>query len=145
LKKYEDAIGAIEKVDLTERAKENLRVVANFWRAYVYASNNMMEKAKASAELCKKDVDRRNNPAEKTNLETVLAYIDFKDGKYDAAIDRFSKLDPNPWGMFYQAQANLKKGNKDAAKALFGKVVAWNQNILDLAVVWTRAQKALGK
>jgi len=47
--------------------------------------------------------------------------------------------------MFYQAQANLKKGNKEAAKALFEKVVAWNQNILDLAVVWTRAHKGLGK
>ncbi len=145
LKKYEDAIGAIDKVDLTERAKENLRVVANFWRAYAYASNNMMEKAKASAELCRKDVERRNNPIEKTNLETVLAYIDFKGGKYDAAIERFSKLEPNPWTMFYQAQANLKKGDKEAAKALFEKVVTWNQNILDLAVVWTRAHKALGK
>jgi tetratricopeptide (TPR) repeat protein len=71
--------------------------------------------------------------------------FDFKGGKYDAAIERFSKLEPNPWTMFYQAQANLKKGNKEAAKALFEKVVAWNQNILDLAVVWTRTHKALGK
>jgi tetratricopeptide (TPR) repeat protein len=145
LKKYEEAIATIDKVNLTDRAKENLRVNSNMWRAYAYASNNMMEKAKASAELYKKDVDRRNNPTEKTNLETVLAYIDFKGGKYDAAIERFSKLEPNPWTMFYQAQANLKKGNKEAAKALFEKVVAWNQNILDLAIVWTRAHKGLGK
>jgi len=145
LKKYEDAIGAIDKVDLTERAKENLRVVANAWRAYSYASNNMFEKAKSSAQQYAEDVERRNNPVEKSNLERILAYIDFKDGKYDAAIDRFLKLEPDPWTMFYQAQANLKKGNKETAKALFEKAVAWNQNILDLAVVWTRAHKGLGK
>jgi tetratricopeptide (TPR) repeat protein len=145
LKKYDEAIAAIDKVALTERAKENLRVASNLWRAFAYASNNLIDKARASAELYRQEVERRNNPVEKRNLDWILAHIDFRNAKYDAAIDRFSKLEPNPSIMFYQAQALLKKGNKEAAKALFEKVVAWNQNILDLAVVWTRAHKGLGK
>jgi hypothetical protein len=145
LKKYDEAIAAIDKVALTERAKENLRVASNLWRAFAYASNNLIDKARASAELYRQEVEPRNNPVEKRNLDWILAHIDFRNAKYDAAIDRFSKLEPNPSIMFYQAQALLKKGNKEAAKALFEKVVAWNQNILDLAVVWTRAHKGLGK
>ncbi|MBN2031245.1 hypothetical protein JW824_13505 [bacterium] len=145
LKKYEEAIRMIDKVNLTERQKENLRVDSNGWLARGYALNNMLNQAKASAALYKQDVDLRNIPDEQDNLEFILALIDFKEAKYDAVIDRLSKMEPNPLYMFYQAQAYLKKGNKEEADRLFNKVANWNQNNIGLAVVWARTQKALGE
>jgi hypothetical protein len=47
--------------------------------------------------------------------------------------------------MFYHGQALLKKGDKEAAKSLFTKIVNWNQNSIQLAAVWTRTHKELGK
>jgi tetratricopeptide (TPR) repeat protein len=145
LKKFEEAISTIDKVDLTPRQKENLKVSSNFWRAYGYALNNQLDKAKASADLFKKDVEARNNPDEMNSLALVFALIDYKSGKYDAAIERLSKQQPDPWGMFYQGQALVKKGDKEAAKALFAKILNWNQNSMSLAVVWNRTHKELGK
>jgi tetratricopeptide (TPR) repeat protein len=145
MKKYEEAISTIDKVDLTPRQKENLQVYSNFWRAFGYALDNKLDKAKASADLSKKDVEARNNPDEKTTLEQALALIDYKAGKYDVAIEQLSKQEPNPWVMFYHGQALLKKGDKEAAKSLFTKIVNWNQNSIQLAAVWTRTQKELGK
>jgi tetratricopeptide (TPR) repeat protein len=145
MKKYEEAISTIDKVDLTPRQKENLQVYSNFWRAFGYALDNKLDKAKASADLFKKDVEARNNPDEKTTLEQVLALIDYKAGKYDVAIEQLSKQEPNPWVMFYHGQALLKKGDKEAAKSLFTKIVNWNQNSIQLAAVWTRTHKELGK
>lgn len=144
LKKFEEAISTIDKVDLTPRQKENLKVSSNFWRAYGYALNNQLDKARASADLYKKDVEARHNPDEMIALEWVLAIIDYKGGKYDAAIERLSKQQDDPWAMFYQGQALLKKGDKEAAKSLFTKVINWNQNSMALAAVWSRAHKELG-
>ena len=145
LKKTEEAIAMIDKVDLRPRQRENLQAYSNNWRAFAYAFNNQLDKAKASAELYKKDVEARNNPDEKIGLEQVLALIDYKGGKYDAAIERLTKQDPDPWAMFYHGQALLKKGEKEAAKGLFTKILNWNQNSIQLASVWSRTHKELGK
>jgi tetratricopeptide (TPR) repeat protein len=145
LKKYEEAISTIGKVDLTPRQKENLQVYSNFWRAFGNAQDNKLDKAKASADLFRKDVEARNNPDEKTTLEWTLALIDYKGGQYDEAIERLAKQQPNPWVMFHQGQALLKKGNKEAAKSLFTKILNWNQNSIYLAAVWSRTHKELGK
>lgn len=145
VKKYEEAIATIDKADLTPRQKENLLAFSNFWRAFGHAQDNKLDKARVRAELFKKDVEARNNPDEKISLEQALALIDYKGGKYDAAVERLSKLEPNPWVMFYQAQALLKKGDKEAAKSLFTKILNWNQNSIYLAAVWNRTHKELGK
>ena len=143
--KYEEAIATMGNVELTPRQKENLQVYSNNWLAYCYAMNNQLDKAITSADLFKKDVEARDNPGEKEALEQTLALIDFKAGNYDAAIDRFSKLQPNPGVMVYQGQALMKKGDKEAARNLFTKISNWNQNSQDLAVVWNRTRKELGK
>jgi tetratricopeptide (TPR) repeat protein len=145
LKKYQKAIKTIDKVELSDRSKENFHTYSNMWLAYAYAANDKLKEAKSSAAAYKKDVDRRNNPDEKELLEGALAFIDYKDGKYDTAIKGFSKLNPSPLWIFYQAEAQLKKGDKEAAKKLFEKIIGWNQNSIDLAVVWAQAKEALSK
>ena len=145
LQKVKEAKEETDKVDLTEAEKENLLADLNDWLTYAYCSNDMSDEAKSTLELYKQDVDRRNNPVEKDYLERDLALIDYKEGKYDAAIDRFSKLKQDPWIMFYQAQAYLEKGDKEAAKKLFNKIINWNQNTLGLAVLWNRTHQEIEK
>jgi tetratricopeptide (TPR) repeat protein len=145
LKNYQKAITLIEKADLPGRDKENWRFYSKHWLAYANTANGILDKAEVNMGLFKRDVDRRGNPMETFWLQDLQAFLDLKEKKYNAAVEGFSKTRPNPWVLFYQAQAELLKGDKEAAKGLFKKVVDWNQNSLNLAVVWNRAQKELKK
>lgn len=145
LNKCRQAAGMIDKVDLSEREKENLRSAATYWFAYVYAANYMRAKAKSSFDAFNLDVQRRSNPEEKIALSSMQGFMDFQDKNYDDAIAHFPKTDVDPWCKFYEAQSYLAKGNKGAAERLFHKVANWNQESMALAVVWNRARKAVEK
>jgi tetratricopeptide (TPR) repeat protein len=145
LKKYDEAIAAIYRTNISDREKANLRVMGNMWRAISYAFLGDIGLAKTNAYLFQQDVEKRRNPIEQNYLQWVLAIIELKEGKYDTAIERYSKVEPNPLTLFHQGQAYVKKGDKENAKKVFGKILNWNQNIMYLAVVWNPTKNELRK
>lgn len=141
LKKFEEAVPLVDQINLPEPERENLRTLLNIELAYGYAANNRLHEAKTYANRYKREIKRHHNPDEESNLHMVLAYIDFKAGKYKRAITLFSRLTPNPWILYHQAQAYLKIGDSDCAEELIRQIIDWNQNTFWLAAVWPRIQR----
>lgn len=146
LKKYQYAANMIVKVDLTKEDKETLTRNSNMYLTYAFAMNNQLNKAKENASLYKKAVEGRNDPTEKENLNWLLGFIYFKEGKYDAMIEKFKKQSSfDPHGKYFMAQAYLKKGDKESAKKLLNEILNSNENTIYLAVVWNKAKQELAK
>ena len=146
LKKYQEAANMIGKVDLTKEDKETLKRNSNMYLTYAFAMNNQLNKAKENASLYKKAIESKNDPTEKENLDWLLGFIDFKEGKYDLMIEKFKKQSgTDVHGKYYMAQAYLKKGDKDLAKKLLNEILNFNENTMYLAVVWHKAKQELAK
>ena len=145
LARLQDISSKLDNADLTTAERENLRVNIDSWLAYAYAANDMLDEAGATADAFAEEIEPRGNPAEKKTLEMLLGIIDYKSGNYDDAVDRLSKLEPDPLIMYHHAMALNMKGDKEGSRALLTKISNWNRNELFLAMVWTNTKSALRK
>jgi tetratricopeptide (TPR) repeat protein len=146
LKKYQESVALIGKVNLTKEEKETLTRNSFMYLTYAFAMDNQLDKAKGNASLYKKAIESKNDPAEKENLDWLLGFIEYKEGKYDSMIEKFKKQSGNDvHGKYYMSQAYLKIGDKKSAKKLLNEILNFNENSMYLAVVWNKAKQELAK
>ncbi len=140
-RKAEELLGTSK---LSETTRENLNTYSMLWKFYALTANAEYDKAKIESENCSQKVDSRKNPGEEMWLNSLYSFNEFKKGDYDQAIQYYSKADQeDPMNWYYLGVAYSKKGDKQKASELFGKVTKYNVNSLSLALVRKRASQEL--
>jgi tetratricopeptide (TPR) repeat protein len=144
-KKYFDkADELIEKSNLPEATKENLKTTSMMNHLYSLTAMKELDKAKAILDNCRQKVESRKNPTEEMMFNSVTGYYYLQNGNWDNAIGNLSKADKeSPLNWYYTAVAYTKKGDKDNAQKLFDKVSSCNVPSLELAVVRNRAKEGM--
>jgi tetratricopeptide (TPR) repeat protein len=146
MKYYEKAAGLIDKSDLSEAVRENMVTASLLWRFYFMTSNNELDKATAESEKCKVKVESRKDPGEEMLLNSIYAFLEIRKGNYEKAIQYLSKADTqDPLNWYYTAVAYNKMGDKQNASKLFEKIIKYNVNSINLALVRKRAMEELKK
>jgi tetratricopeptide (TPR) repeat protein len=144
MKNYEKATDLIGKSKFSKVDADNFMTQSMLWRYYTLTAKGEYDKAKAEADKAKQKVDSRKNHGEEMALNSLMAYSAFKNGKYDEAIQLYSKADPeDPLNWYYQAMAYDKKGDKQNATKLLEKIAKSNVNSLNLALVRNKAKDNL--
>jgi len=143
LRQCTEAAAMIDRSELAIHARENLQINGTYWLTLVNAANRLFDKAQVSLADYVAAIRLRNNPDESISLHALLGYLAFQDKRWDGAIAQLQRLENDPWALFYRARCLQKKGDQQGARLLFDRVVHWNQESLNLAVVWSRARKAL--
>ena len=139
LKKFQEFVSQMEKLELPQEQKNNLIAHANLDLAYAYAMNNELPDAKGKTELSRIEADKKSDPALKTKYEWTLGFIEYKGGNYDKMIERMKGINGlDALKTYYLAQAYQKSGDKVTAKKLLKEARNANINSWLTAVVWKR-------
>jgi tetratricopeptide (TPR) repeat protein len=143
-KYFEKADELIDKSNLSEATKENLKTASMMNHLYNLTAMKELDKAKALLDNCRQKVESRKNPTEEMMFNSVTGYYYLQNGNWDNAIGNLSKADKeSPLNWYYTAVAYDKKGDKDNAKKLFAKVTSCNVPSLELAIVKNRAKEGM--
>lgn len=144
MKYYEKATDLIANSQFSKVDVDNFMTRSGLWRFYTLTALGESEKAKAEAEKAMQKVESRKNPGEEMFLNSLLGYSALKDGKYDEAIQYYSKADTeDPLNWYYKAMAYSKKGDKQNSAKLLAKIAKSNVNSLNLALVRNKALQNL--
>lgn len=136
MKYYEKATDLIGKSKLSKVDVDNFMIQSMLWKYYALTAQGDYDKAKVEADRAKEKIESRKNHNEEMALNSLMAYSALKDGKYDEAIQLYSKADQeDPLNWYYQAVAYNMKGDKQNASALMEKIKKSNVNSLNLALV----------
>ena len=139
LKKFQEFVSRMEKLELPQEQKDNLIAHANLDLAYAYAMNNEPKNAKEKAELSRFETDKKSDPALKTKYEWTLGFIEYKGGNYSKMIERMKDIrDLDALKTYYLVQAYQKSGDKVTAEKLLKETRNANINSWLTAVVWKR-------
>ncbi|HEY3373345.1 MAG TPA: tetratricopeptide repeat protein [Prolixibacteraceae bacterium] len=140
MKYYEKAIDLIEHAKFSKVDVDNFRTQSILWRFYNLTAQGDYTQAKLESEKAQQKIRTRKNHGEEMALNSLLGYSAFKQGNYDQAIQYYSTADADdPLNWYYQAMAYIKKGDKQNASKLMGKIAKSNVNSLNLALVRNRA------
>jgi hypothetical protein len=114
-------------------------------RALVAAQAKDFSTAKAEADKAKALITPELPPAITEGYEGMLGVIALAQGDAKAALQHFTKADPQDvYTMFHKAEAMRMNGDSAGAAALYKKVANWNLNSLAYAMVRPKARAASG-
>ena len=130
----------------SESIARNQKVNLLQWDAFASAVEGNFADAAAKAEEIKIIVEPLNDPFKLRPFDQIHAYVNFKQGNYDEALQYMSKLDQdNVYNKYWIAKANHKAGNKDKAMALFQEIADYNFNDVGYALVRNEVKEILAK
>ena len=110
------------------------------------AVNGNFESAAAKAEEIKTIQEAVNDPLKLRQFNQIHAFVNFKQGNYDKALDFMAELNQdNIYNKYWMAKANHKAGNKDKAMALFQEIADDNFNSVGYALVRSEVKEILEK
>ncbi len=122
--------------DLPDAAKEYFTIHSSLWRVHSLIANYNLEKANTELEKCQKMIMKRNNPEEIKSLHTMYGLLEMQNGNHDKTLDHFAKADnKDPLVNHYAALTHEKKNDFKGAMAIYEKIVNWNENGLNYALV----------
>jgi len=146
LKHYEKATKLVNTLELPEGERENFKVNSCMWNCYALTANEKYNEAEAELKNAKNMIEKRKEQGEQRNYHAMAAFLQYKKGNYDKALEHFSKANQNnPWNIYYMADIHLKKDNKEKAKDLLVKLKSWNLNNFAYSLVRNRAIEDLKK
>ena len=119
-----NATTAFEKADM------------HYWDAIALASSKNYEDAIVQAEMIKTTLKSINDPNKLRPYDRAHAFINYKQGNYEKALEHASKLDQdNVYDVYWMAHANKMVGNTDKATALFEEIADYNFNFVGYALI----------
>jgi Tfp pilus assembly protein PilF len=129
------AIETVEKSNLSEKDKESKLYNLTAYLAFSHVYNNDTKKAMVELEKYKAMAMKKQDD-KMYDYYHGLGLVNFKEKKYQQAIENFKKGIPDePNNLYYLAQAYLMSGNKEEANKIFNQLKNWNQNDLSYAIV----------
>ncbi len=145
LKLCREAAGLVDHAELSPNARATLRVMSHYWLTLACSANRLADEAQVHLAEYTADIRQRSNQDELMLLHNLLGFLAFQDKRWDGAIAQLKRLENDPWALYYQARCLQEKKDQQGARLFYDRVVHWNQESFNLAVVWNRAHKALGK
>jgi tetratricopeptide (TPR) repeat protein len=120
----------------TEEAKLQQKANILIWESYAQAMKGDYPAATAKAEEAKTTLDPVKDANKLWNYHAALAYISFKQGKFDDAIAHQEQSDPNaPYSKYRLALACDKGGQTEKAAKLYNELVDYNFNNIGYALI----------
>ena len=116
------------------------------WDAFAAAVEGNFADAAAKADEIKTMQEAINDPLKMRPYDEIHAFVNFKQGNYDEALQYMSKIDQDDiYNKYWIAMANHKAGNKDKAMALFQEIADYNFNDVGYALVRNEVKEILAK
>jgi tetratricopeptide (TPR) repeat protein len=140
VKRTNESVELAKTLPMADPARENMLFWSNFWLVVGYGEAKNLEKANEMLAVFERDVKRRGNPGEADQLKVAQGFMDTKEGRYDAALEKLAGVPEEPFVLYLQAFAQAKKGDKEKAGVILEKLSNWRYVSLDQA---TMARKAL--
>ncbi len=120
----------------TEEAKLQQKANIQVWESYAMAMKGDYATATAKAEEAKTALDPVKDANKLWGYHAALAYINFKQGKFEDAITHQEQSDPNaPYSKYRLALACEKSGQTEKATKLYNELVDYNFNNIGYALI----------
>ncbi|MGH7596573.1 MAG: tetratricopeptide repeat protein, partial [bacterium] len=130
---------------LSTAVKEKFAKDALFDEAVIAAKRKDFTKATTKADEFRAKIEAGKDPKEMETHHALLGRIYFEKGEYTKAAEHLKQANQeNPYTLFLLAFATSEGGDMMKATELYKKVVNWNENSLNYALVRSKAMKALG-
>ncbi len=130
------AASLIKASDLPEPTKEGEMIGYTLAKSYSLLLNNKLEDAMAEASQAKKMIDKRQNVNEQKRYSFVVGVMELMQNNNEKALSHFKEADTeSPLTWYYKAAAYDKMGNKEKSAKIYDKILKWNVNSIDLAMV----------
>jgi tetratricopeptide (TPR) repeat protein len=115
-----------------------------YWDAITSGSEGNYEEAVAKAEMIKTTLESVNDPNKLRRYDRALAFINYKQGNYEKALEHASKLNQdNVYDRYWMAQANKMAGNTEIAKEIFEEIADNNFNSVGYALIRNEVKEML--
>ncbi|MGH7450922.1 MAG: tetratricopeptide repeat protein [bacterium] len=147
--KAEQSLAECRKVvtasQLSPAIKESFAKDALFDEAVIAAKRKDFTTATTKADEFRARIEAGKDPKEMETHHALLGRIYFEKGEYAKAVEHLKQANQeNPYTLFFLAFATSEAGDMTKATELYKKVVNWNENSLNYALVRSKAMKALG-
>jgi len=120
------------------------KATMHYWDAIASASAGKYEEAVAKAEMIKTTLESVNDPNKLRPYHRAHAFVNYKQGNYEKALEYASKLDQdNVYDRYWMAHANKMVGNTDIAMEIFEEIVNHNFNSVGYALIRNEVKEML--
>ncbi len=129
----------------TDAAIRNQNANMHYWEVIAAASEDDFDTAMAKAEALKGLLSEMNDVNNMRRYDRAMAYINWKQKNYDAALAHAEKLNhDNVYDRYWMAHANKAVGNEDKAMEIFNEIVDNNFNSVGYALILNELKETTG-
>lgn len=122
----------------------NQQADMHFWEAMTSATGGNYDEAAATAELIKSDLEASDDPNKLRPYHRVHAYVNFRQGNYEKALEHMAELDPDDvYNKYWMAKAHKMSGNEERAMELFDEIANDNFNSVQYVLILNEAREML--
>ena len=119
----------IKSSQLRDDDRKAFEVTNDLDRVYLQTLKKDIRVAEKNLEALKQVVDQRQSTSEIEYLNFVAGFLQFQKGNSKLALQHFQKTgEGNPYTWYWEAVAQEKMGDKQAANVLQGKIANYNAN-----------------
>lgn len=120
----------------TKASRMNQAVNRHYWDAMASVSAKDYKGALAKAEMIKTTLEPSNDPNKLRPYHRVLAMVNYKQKKYEKALEHMNHLNKdNVYDKYWMAKAHKQLGNEEKAMELFKEIAIDNFNSVGYALV----------
>ena len=134
----------IKSSQLTDDDRKAFEITNDLDRIYLQTLKKDIKGAEKGLEAIKQVIGKRQSTTEIEYLNFITGFLQFQKGNSKLALQHFQKTgEGNPYVWYWEAVAQEKIGNKEAANALYEKIANYNANSVSLALVREKAKSKM--
>jgi tetratricopeptide (TPR) repeat protein len=128
----------------TQEAKLGQKANVLYWKAVAEAMRGNFDAANQTAEEIKTTLQPVNNPRKLEAYASAKGFIDYKQNKYDMAVQDFQQADKNDvYNKYWLARSYEAAGNKDEANKIYKDIADYNFNGIGYALIRNEVKKKI--
>jgi tetratricopeptide (TPR) repeat protein len=114
----------------------------HYWDAMASATEGDYEAAAAKADMIKAAMETINDPNKLRSYHRVHAFVNYKMGNYEKALEHMSNLDKdNVYDKYWMAKAHKMSGNDEMSMQLFNEIANDNFNSVGYALILNESKE----
>lgn len=143
LKEYRKAMSMIDKEDLDDNLRSNLKTEAQLWEFHGQTMNGDMKEAEKANIQAEARLSENGNINHWKMYHEMRGIMEIKKGNYELAISHLEEAWDNPVTWYYTGVAWEKSGNERKARKYYEQVANHYSNSLELGTIRQKAVAAL--
>ena len=134
----------IKSSQLRDDDRKAFEITNDLDRIYIQTLKKDIKGAEKGLEAIKHVIGKRQSTTEIEYLNFITGFLQFQKGNSKLALQHFQKTgEGNPYIWYWEAVAQEKIGDKQAANALYEKIANYNANSALLALVREKAKSKM--